>query len=67
MGCTTVERVLVPVPLTCSSYPEPTLSMVSVDELQMVSDETYEKLRKNEQKLLNYGRSNEKILKEICQ
>ncbi|UUW39233.1 hypothetical protein [Vibrio phage Artemius] len=41
--------------------------MVTVEELKRVSDEVYEKLRKNEEKLLNWGRTNQKILEEICE
>lgn len=64
-GCQTPPEIVMISP-KCTPYPEPFLERVHVEELKLVEDETYEKLRKNELKLLNWGQTNEKILNEIC-
>lgn len=65
-GCTTVQ--LVPTLPICSSYPEPVLKLVNSEkELKgKIEKETFEKLRKNEEMLLNWGRTNQSIIDEVC-
>ncbi|AUS01904.1 hypothetical protein NVP2044O_40 [Vibrio phage 2.044.O._10N.261.51.B8] len=63
MGCTTTTVMIKP---TCTPFDRPTLERVSVDELELVEDETYRKLRANELKLLNWGDTNVKLLDEVC-
>ena len=65
-ACTTTEYVEVPVKPECTPISRPQLQRVSVDELVSVSDETYEKLSKNQKLLINWGGSNVKLLREIC-
>ncbi|CAH9015369.1 conserved hypothetical protein [Vibrio phage 142E35-1] len=51
----------------CQPSPRPVLSDVTDEELRPLSDETFEKLYRNEQKLMNWGKANVDILTEVCQ
>lgn len=68
LGCMTapVPEVVTIKPV-CSAFPLQGLERVTVKELKLVEDETYRKLRDNEQALLHWGRTNEKIISEICE
>ncbi|CAH9016053.1 conserved hypothetical protein [Vibrio phage 393E50-1] len=51
---------------SCTAFDRPSLERVTTQELELVDDETYRKLRVNELKLLNWGDTNAKLLDEIC-
>ncbi|CAM0104413.1 hypothetical protein VPH159E362A_0042 [Vibrio phage 159E36-2a] len=52
---------------TCQPSPRPVLSDVTEDELRQLSDDTFEKLYVNEQRLMNWGKANEAIIETVCE
>ena len=66
LGCTTTTKTVYVKP-ECSAAEPPDTPVVTVEELQLVSDDVYRKLYVIQQKLYNWGYANFEIINEVCQ
>lgn len=65
LGCTSTETRFTTI--ECSPVGRPMLEHISVEELTTVSDDTYRKLRLNQERLIRWGEVNSELIEVLCE